>query len=325
MINSIRNEIYQSIKSKLPSFWLRLAGATVFFLSFYFSVIMDAYPDRENILVVLSCYLAYLVLTECTNSYFIQHIDEMITNLPQSTVTQLKSIYPLLIAGFLLSSAFFIYSLLAIPTKLLFVDPLPMFSGAAWVLIIYYYYSYILNRHSSAFAFLTTDDKGKAKLLNIPSIILAKVHDFNENVTIVYDVKGDYYLVEGNQLQTMLDSYFGYKFEKKDRGSLISKDFWKDKNKPLSKRFYLLRVRGGLFEIGLSAFRSVVREGGLYTVMAQSDIFFMPASEQIDVLFPADQFEVEDDWAGPIGQDRVAISRQTYELLKKYIMSSSLN
>src|SRR3546814_13297533 len=82
------------------------------------------------------------------------------------------------------------------------------------------------------------------------------ISDLSSDVCSSY-LKGDRYFVEGNKLQTILDSYFGDKFEKRDGELLISKDFWKDKNKPLSKRFYLLSVMGGMSEVALSAFKLV--------------------------------------------------------------------
>ncbi|HWV72344.1 MAG TPA: hypothetical protein VN040_11535 [Pseudosphingobacterium sp.] len=325
MNESIRQELYQSVKEQIPNFWLRLAAVTVFFLSLHLGPILDAYSNPRDMLAVLSCYLAYVVLTECTNSYFIRHIDRMITNLPRGTFTKLKAIYPLLLAGFVLSSAFFTYCILLTPTGASFKDPLVMIYGTLWVLVMYYYYNYQLNPKSLDLALWSTNNEGEGELISIPSIILAKVHDFDQNLTVIHDVKGDRYFVEGNKLQTILDSYFGDKFEKRDGELLISKDFWKDKNKPLSKRFYLLSVMGGMSEVALSAFKSVTLDDGLYTVLTQSDVFFMPALDEIDVLFPARQFEIEDNWAGPKGQDRTIITQQLHELVKKHIAFLSMS
>ena len=126
-------------------------------------------------------------------------------------------------------------------------------------------------------------------------------------------------------MRCALPSCFGDKFEKRDGELLILKDFWKDKNKPLSKRFYLLSVVGGMSEVALSAFKSVILYDGLYTVVTQSDVFFMPALDEIDVLFPAQQFEIEDNWAGPKGQDRTIITQQLHEMIKKYTTFLSVN
>jgi len=60
----------------------------------------------------------------------------MIANLPHGTFTKLKAIYPLLLAGFALSSAFFTYCILFIPTGASFKDPLAMIYGALWVLVM---------------------------------------------------------------------------------------------------------------------------------------------------------------------------------------------
>lgn len=324
MTESIRKETNESLKKQLPGFWLRLAGMTVLFLAMHLEPITNARSKSPDVVVVVLYYLALIGLTEYANTYFLRHMDQLVANaFGPIAIKKLKPIYPPLLAGFVLSAAFFMYSVSFIPPDFFFIDPLPMFSGTLWVLMMYFYYEYKIGlvTRNLLLHLATTDNKGNTSLLSIPSIILGIVNAFEPNITVFYDKNGNHYIEKSNKLQSIYDSYFGYLFEKGDGELLFLKSYWEDKNKPSATYFNVLHVLGGISTIALSDIKSVVQENGMYTIVAQSDIFFMPALEKIDILFPADQFEINGNKAWPKDQDPIIFTEQLYELVKRRIPS----